>query len=170
MDEENKAEEFYLYLDMGDALDQDQLDQLTRQLRSEMLDQNVEIVDLVRGEEVPEGSKAGEAITWGAIAIQVLPTLLPGVVEFLKSWTQREESRKVTVRTKVGDQSIELEYSSAGIKGDEINELVSALTAGMQAKSGQTTEMEEPAEVEPPKEEEKDAPAGEGENGGDEPA
>ena len=39
MDEKNKAGQFLVHLDMGDVLDQDQLDELTRQLRKEILDQ-----------------------------------------------------------------------------------------------------------------------------------
>jgi hypothetical protein len=132
MSEEQQVGQLYLHLDMGDVLDADQLDQLTRQLRSEMLDQDVEDVELVRGDELPEGTKAAEAITWGALAIQVLPSFMPKVVEFLQSWTMRAENRKVKVRSQIGDQSIELEYSPSGVSSEDMERLILALQGGKQ--------------------------------------
>lgn len=144
MPKENKPEKYLLYLDMGDVLDQDQLDQLTRQLQTEIFDQEIETADLVSGDEVPEGAKAVETITWGAIALEVLPTFLPSVVEFLKSWVNREETRNVKIKTQVGDKTVELEYSSSGIKADEVKELVSILSVGMHSQP--TSSLETPEE------------------------
>jgi hypothetical protein len=131
MSGENKTEKLFLYLDMGEILDQDQLDDLTRQLQSELLDQEVENADLLRGDELPQGAKSAEVITWGAIVLEVLPKFLPSVLEYLKSWVQREESRNIKISTQVGDNSIELEYSSKGIKDEEVTKLVSILTASL---------------------------------------
>ena len=152
MSDESKAEKYFLYLDMGNQLDQDQLDQLTRQLQNEILDQDVEDAGLVSTDEIPEGAKAAGAITWGAIAIEVLPTFLPSVVEFLKSWVNREETRNVKIKTQVGDKTVELEYSSSGIKGDEVKELVSILSASMREQTAGPVEAQkaEVAEEEKP--------------------
>ena len=144
---ENNPERFLIHLDMGEDLEEDQLDLLTRQLQREILDTDVETVEIVSGDDIPEGAKAGEAITWGALAIEVLPTFLPSVVEFLKSWVIREKSRKVTIQTQIGDRSIKLDYSSTGIKENELNELVSILTASMQQTE---TKEEKSAEQAPP--------------------
>jgi len=142
MSEESKAGKYFLYLDMGDQLDQDQLDRLTRQLQNEILDQDVEDAGLVSSDEIPEGAKAASAITWGAIAIEVLPTFLPGVVGFLKSWVNREETRNVKIKTQVGDKTVELEYSSSGIRENEVNELVSLLSASLREQSAEAQKTE----------------------------
>jgi hypothetical protein len=151
MSVDNSPEKFYLYLNMGDVLDQDQLDTLTRQLQTELLDQDIENADLLRGDELPEGAKAVDVITWGAIAIEVLPKFLPGVVEFLKSWVMREESRNVKIKTQVGEKSIELEYSSKGIKDEEVKDLVSILAASLKEASPEVeeTSVEETVDEEP---------------------
>lgn len=148
MDEETKAEQFLLHLDMGETLNQDQLDTLTRQLQSEILDQGFETVDLVTGDEVPQGSKAADAVTWGMLAVSVLPTVLPKLIEFLQSWTMRSESRKVKVRSQIGEQSIELEYSPTTISNQELKDLVSMLTGSMQAGSGKSPEVKKETQVE----------------------
>lgn len=140
MYEETKVEKYFLHLNMGDVLDQDQLDQLTRQLQNELFDHNVENAGLVSSNEIPEGAKAAGAVAWGAIAIEVLPTFLPGVIEFLKSWVNRDKTRNVKIRTQVGDKTVELEYSSSGIKGDEVKELVSILSASMQVQQAESPE------------------------------
>jgi hypothetical protein len=148
MDEETKAEQFLLYLEMGDILDKDQLDQLTRQLQSEILDQGYGSAALVTGDEVPHGAKSADAVTWGMLAVSVLPTVLPKLIEFLQSWTMRSESRKVKVRSQIGEQSIELEYSPTTISNQELKDLVSMLTGSMQANSGKPIEVKKETQVE----------------------
>ena len=148
MDEETKAEQFLLHLDMGEILDLDQLDKLTRQLQSEILEEGFETVDLVTANEVPHGAKSADAVTWGMLAVSVLPTVLPKLIEFLQSWTMRAESRKVKVRSQMGEQSIELEYSPTTISNQELKDLVAMLTGSMQANSGKPTEAKKETQVE----------------------
>jgi hypothetical protein len=135
MDEETKAGQFLLHLEMGEILDLDQLDQLTRQLQSEILEQGLGSAELVAGEEVPQGAKSADAVTWGMLAVSVLPSVLPKLVDYLQSWTMRAESRKVRVRSQIGEQSIELEYSPTTVSNKELKELVSILTGSMQPKA-----------------------------------
>ena len=148
MDEETKAEQFLLHLEMGETLDQDQLDKLTRQLQSEILEEGFESVELVTGDVVPHGAKSADAVTWGMLAVSVLPTVLPKLIEFLQSWTMRSESRKVKVRSQIGEQSIELEYSPTTISNQELKDLVSMLTGSMQANSGNPIEVKKETQVE----------------------
>jgi len=147
MDEEIKAEKFLLYLEMGEILDKDQLDLLTRQLQSEILDQGYGSAALVTGDEVPHGTKSADAVTWGVLAVSVLPSVLPKLIEFLQSWTMRAESRKVKVRSQVGDQSIELEYSPSTISNQELKELVSMLSGSLQTNSEKPTQAKKETQV-----------------------
>lgn len=135
MDEDSKVGNYLIHLDMGDVLDQDQLDQLTRQLQGEILEQEVESVDLLKEDIVPEGTKSAEAVTWGVLAVSVLPNVLPKLIEFLQLWTMRGESRKIKVRSQIGDQSIELEYSPTSVSKEEIRELISILNTSTQGKA-----------------------------------
>ena len=122
-------------IDAGGELDADQLDRLTRQLRSELLDLNTESVELVKNEETPRGTKSAEAVTAGTLAVAILPSLLPRLLEYLQSWTMREEQRKVKVKSQIGDRSIELEYSPSALSQAELKELVSTLTDSLSENS-----------------------------------
>jgi hypothetical protein len=46
----------------------------------------------------------------------------------------------VKVRTQVGDKTVDFEYSSRGIKANEVKELVSILSASMQEKPVETAD------------------------------
>jgi hypothetical protein len=116
-----------LQIDAGE-IDPERLDRLTRQLRSELLNLEVETVDFVQEDQLPEGAKAADAITLGALAVAVLPNFLPKLVEFLQSWTLRGEGCKVKVKSQVGDRSIELEYMPKAMSQAELKTLVETLT------------------------------------------
>jgi len=140
MAEETKAGNFLIQLDMGDMLDQDQLQVLTQQLKQELEDQDVEAVDLLKEDGNPQGAKSAEAVTWGTLAVAVLPNFLTSLVTFLQSWTMRGENRKVRVKSQVGDKSIELEYSPKIMSNEELKELISVLNSTMQTKGDQPKE------------------------------
>jgi len=120
--------DFILNIDTGGDMDADQLDRLTRQLRNELLELDTESVDLVKSEDTPEGTKSAEAVTAGALAVAILPSFLPKLLEYLQSWTMRGEERKVKVKSQIGDRSIELEYSPNALSQEELKELVTTLT------------------------------------------
>lgn len=96
----NNTEQLELYLEVlaGDLKD-DELDSLTRQLLSELNELDVESANLVKGNELPEGSK-GDPVTIGAIVLVVLPSVLPKIVEFLQAWSLRGNGRTVKFKGK----------------------------------------------------------------------
>ena len=117
-----------LNIETGYDMDRDALDSMTRQLRSELFDLEVESVDLIREGDLPEEAKAADAVTLGALAVAVLPNLLSKLVEYLQLWSLRAEGRKIKVKTQAGNRSIELEYTSAAISPHELQKLVETLT------------------------------------------
>jgi hypothetical protein len=124
---------FTLQIDAGE-FDPDRLDRITRQLRGELLDLEVESVDFVQRDNLPKGAKAAEAVTLGTLAVAVLPNFLPKLIEYLQSWTLRGEGRKVKVKTQVGDRSIELEYIPEAMSQQELKTLVETLTDALSDK------------------------------------
>jgi hypothetical protein len=94
----------------------EQVDDLTRQLLTELRDLEVESAELATAGPAPEGAKSGEAVTVGAIALTVLPTFLPKVVDFVQAWVTRGEGRVVKFKGKVGGQQIEFEGSAEALK------------------------------------------------------
>ena len=120
-----------LRISVGEGADAEELDLLTRQLRDEIAELEVDGVELLTGGPIPEGAKSAEAMTLGALAVAVLPTILPKLVELLQAWTMRGENRLVKIKTQAGDRSLEVEYSPATMSAKELEHLVDALTGSL---------------------------------------
>ncbi|HEX9018352.1 MAG TPA: hypothetical protein VF806_04165 [Anaerolineaceae bacterium] len=120
-----------LQLVADENADREALDRLTRELRSELLDLDVESVELARGGPAPDGSKAAEVVTLGALAVSIFPTLIPKLVDFLQSWSLRGESRTVKIKAQAQDRSIEVEYSPASMTPEELKRLVETITQAL---------------------------------------
>jgi hypothetical protein len=127
--------QFNLTVEAGADAPADQVDELTRQLYAELGELGVEAVSLAASEPAPEGAKSAEALTIGALAVAVLPTFLPKLVEYLQAWALRGESRKVHVKSQVGDRSVEIEYSPSAISTKELERLVGKLTDALTPKT-----------------------------------
>ena len=89
------------------------------------------------------GAKSAEAITAGALAIAVLPPFIPQLVTFLQSWVMRAENRRVTVKSQIGDRSIELEYAPKSMSQDELVNLVNTLTNALKIEEKESPSEEE---------------------------
>ncbi|MFI9175740.1 hypothetical protein [Streptomyces lincolnensis] len=92
----------------GDVVE---LDELTVQLRADLLELDVERVESVRATEAPAGAKPGDAIALGVLAVTLSPIVLRGVFRLLETWLTNRPVRKV--RVVFGEDSIELEQASA---------------------------------------------------------
>lgn len=88
-----------------------ELDELTLQLRADLLDFEVDRVEPVRIQEAPAGSKPGDTIAMGVLAVTLSSVALRGVFRLLETWMTNRPIRKV--RVVFGDDSIELEEASA---------------------------------------------------------
>jgi len=117
-----------VHIDAGYEALPDDLDALTRTLRDELQELDLQSVDLMRaGGAAPAGTKSAEAITLGALAITLLPSVLPKLIECLQAWSLRGQNRTVKIKANVGDRSLELEYA-AGTSEAALKSLVDALT------------------------------------------
>jgi hypothetical protein len=118
-----------LLVDAGsDALPED-VDTLTRQLRSEIQDLGVESVGLTSA-PAPSGTKSMEAVTIGALAVTILPTAIPRLIEFLQAWSLRSKDRTVKIKASVGDRSVDVEYP-VGASETAVKELIDKMTGSL---------------------------------------
>jgi hypothetical protein len=106
------------------------IDEMTRQLLSELRDMDVESAELTKGEPAPKGSK-GDAMTIGSIAVAVLPAFLPNIISMVQDWAGRGHGRTV----KFKGMGIEFEGSP-----EEFQAIMSSLKA-----QGRGTEKVKPA-------------------------
>jgi hypothetical protein len=102
---------------------EDDLDRMTRQLLSELRDMEVESAELTKGGPAPHGTKSVDPVMMGNIAVAVLPSILPKVVEFVQSWALRGHGRAVKFKGKVGGQVIEFEGTA-----EDLQQLIAILS------------------------------------------
>lgn len=103
---------------------EEELDQMTRNLLSELRETDIESVNLVSIGSAPEGSK-GDPITIGTLAMSAMPVVLPGVIDMIKAWVGRGEGRTVKFKGK----GIEFEGSP-----EELEKILAALDKGKKKK------------------------------------
>ena len=108
----------------------EELDRVTRNIRRELAEERVERVELVPGEPVA-GAKSAEAVTLGALALVVLPSVLPKVVELLQEWTTRKQSLVVKLKLQHEKRSIELEVPLGQDAPERLRAFVEAAKQGL---------------------------------------
>jgi hypothetical protein len=111
---------FQVSLDMPGA-DDNEIDRMTRALRSELENLDVERATLANTGPAPKGTKAGDPVTLGAIALVVLPTLLPRLVTFLQNWMKRGDRKKnIRVRLEEDGKVVDIELDDTERSVEEI--------------------------------------------------
>jgi hypothetical protein len=88
-------------------VDDERFDELTGRLLRNLRELGAESVERSSHGAMPKGAK-GDPFTLGALALVVVPTFLPKLVEFLQAWSLRGESRKVKIKTPAG---LEVEFT-----------------------------------------------------------
>ena len=111
-------------LDDGDA---NELDALTRQLRMELEELDVDSIERVSAGSAPQGTKAVDMQVIGQMAVQLAPALIPPLFELLKSWVERKPSTPVKIRVKVGKKTAQIEYDPTRTSAKDLEAIVKAL-------------------------------------------
>ena len=93
----DQVAELHLHVDAAEDADAEELAELARQLRQELLLLDIEAVEPAREGQVPEGAKAVEAIAAGGLIVSLVKSagLLSAVVNTVQSWLTRLGSRSV---------------------------------------------------------------------------
>ncbi len=118
-----------LHVNAGENADAEEVDRLTRRLLAEIRELDVESVELARDEEgVPEGAKLVEAIALGSLAVQLLPSVVPKLIEFLHAWTLRGQGQTIKIKTQQGDKTVEVEFSPNAMSPDDLKKYVDVLS------------------------------------------
>lgn len=122
---ENPAELLIeLSLEGGDAAE---LDELTRQLRAEVRELNVDSVERVSAGVAPEGTKAVDFAVIGQMAVTLAPAVVAPLFDLLKSWVERKPSTPVKVKVKVGKRTAQIEYDPTKTSAKDLEAVIQAL-------------------------------------------
>jgi hypothetical protein len=126
---ENTAELLIeLSLEGGDDAE---LDELTRQLRTEVEELNGDSVEQVSAGTAPGGTKAVDLAAIGQMAVTLAPAIVPPLFDLLKSWVERKPSTPVKVRVKVGKRTAQIEYDPTKTSAKDLEALIKALNKSM---------------------------------------
>jgi len=122
---ENSADLFIeLALEGGEPAE---LDELTRQLRAEVEELNVDSVEQVSAGVAPKGTKAVDFAAIGQMAVTLAPTVVPPLFELLKSWVERKPSTPVKVKVRMGKRTAQIEYDPTQTSAKDLEALIKAL-------------------------------------------
>ena len=93
---------------------------LSQQLRSELLKLNIENVDYHRKENLVNGTKAGDIISWETLIITLAASgsVISTLINFILGWVKRNEGRGVTLE--LNGNKLEV----TGLSANEQKELV----------------------------------------------
>ena len=126
---ESPAELFIeLSLEGGDSAE---LDELTRQLTTEVEELSVDSVKQVSAGSASVGTKAADFTAIGQMAVTLAPTIVPPLFELLKSWVERKPSTPVKVRVRVGRKTAEIEYDPTRTSSKDLDTLIKTLNKSL---------------------------------------
>jgi hypothetical protein len=100
-------------------LDAEAADRLTRRLRTELAELDVESVALAADGSVPDGAKAADPVTLGAIVVALSASggVFTVLIDTVRDWLGRSSGRHRVVLT-IGDDTIELDRATAAQQRD----------------------------------------------------
>jgi hypothetical protein len=122
---ENSAEVFIeLSLEGGDT---NELDELTRQLRTQVEELRVDSVEQVSAGMAPEGTKSADFAAIGQMAVTLAPAIIPPLFELLKSWVERKPSTPVKIKVRVGKKTAQIEYDPTKTSAKDLEAIIKTL-------------------------------------------
>jgi len=126
---------FVLHVATEETATEEDRDVMARQLLQEIRDelQHVSAADLVTAQSAQAGAKNAEVVTIGALAVTLLPTLLPQLVEFVKAWTLRGHGRSVKVKLEPQNSGVEVEFDPSSMSTTDVARLVRDLSQSTRA-------------------------------------
>jgi hypothetical protein len=109
-----------LRIQAGDEADDQELDELTRHLRNELLEVDVRSVEPIRAAPPPPGTRAVDAMILGSLLVSLAksPELLKGVVGVIQNWLAGSRAR--TVELQIGADTLKV----GGISAAEQSRLI----------------------------------------------
>ncbi len=130
-----------LHVEGEDTATDEDRDAMARQLLQDLREDlpSLASADLLTIGSTETGTKSGEAVILGAVAVSVLPTLVPQLVEFVRGWTLRGHGRTVKVKIDAQTRGVDIEFDPTSISSTDVAELVRNLSESTRAASAAPT-------------------------------
>lgn len=120
-------QDVYVTLSVEDG-DSAELDELTRELKQEIENLEVETVKPLSAGSLPRGAKSADWAVIGQMVVTLAPTVIPPFFDLLKSWVDRKPSTPVKVRIKVGKKTAQIEYDPTKTTAKDLDILIKSLS------------------------------------------
>ncbi len=120
--------ELELSVEGGDA---EELDDLTRELKLEIEQIGVESVKRVAEGMPPAGAKGADWTMIGQLVVTLAPSIVPPLIEVLKSWVERKPSTPVKIKIRAGKRTAQIEYDPTKTKAADLELLVKSLSKSL---------------------------------------
>jgi hypothetical protein len=111
--------------------DENQIDDATRQLLSEIRQLDVFSAELLKAGPAPEGSMAVDPVIVGMLIVAIGPTLLTKLLDFLHAWAMRREGRTIKIKIQTPDGAIvEVEFPQT-VSFDDVEQWIAKVEAAV---------------------------------------
>ncbi len=114
MSDEEQLSQITLTIEAPEA-DAEELEELTRQLRGEILEGPAEQVNVVSGQPAPDGAKGTSMTMSGELAVSLKPSGLPDFLGLLRDWLTRHEDRRVEMTLNLGGNVINFKSAASDL-------------------------------------------------------
>lgn len=110
--------------------DAEELEDMRRELFNELKHTNIESIQFVTDHPAPQGTKG--AVPIGAeIAIALLAPMIPETIEYIYRWVKRKDNEKITIKSVIGGNLIEIKITASGDSGDQVTRFIESLYQSM---------------------------------------
>lgn len=107
---------------------QEELQELTQQLQSELEQLHIDSIEKVSAGELPEGAKSANWSEIGQMIVTLAPVIIPPLFDLLKSWINRQPSVPVKIKIKVGkNKTAQIEYDPTKTSAEDLEALIKTL-------------------------------------------
>jgi hypothetical protein len=111
--------------------DTNELDELTRQLRGQVAELNIDSIEWVSAGAAPQGVKAAEFSEFGQMVVTLAPALIPSLFDLLKFWVGSKPAAPVKVTVKVGKKTAQIEYDPTKTSAKDLDALIKNLNKSL---------------------------------------
>ena len=98
MESANLPTEVKIIVESLDELDEEIIDNLTNSLMEDL--REFDVYSILKHNEEPDNNTKGDSVTIGVLLLAVMPTILPSILEFIKTWAV--DNRRVTLEAPNG--------------------------------------------------------------------
>jgi len=127
---EDRACELLLKFGSSQAIEDAELDRLARRFNLELQNENIDS-ELALA-TTPEETKSAIGAAIGALAVKIVPNVLPLLIERIRQFLARSPNQTVKVKIQLGDRAVDIEYpGDKRLSTKDVSVLIEALTGSV---------------------------------------